>query len=289
MMTEYDGKNICVPNWVLKIADDLSFYFKLTDEYMVGTLRTPPSYFIPYCSDQKVTEIQTLNGTVYANNALSKVFMDKFGVKYTKLNSSMITKDLTLYEGFHNTRALAYFCHEKFQIYDNGGAHTIEPDGTIHDDDLASRRYYFVDKPDEDILHVLAPLLENYVDADTCVYGAFGVNHIDNDDDDVSFLKTDFVETASWTEGTATNLWYILVMYAALYQQNAGHSQGDTSGWLNLSLTGSKLAADIDINISAPSTFDWPLAREMKASYATGITETIADNALLNYAITNAF
>jgi hypothetical protein len=282
LMTEIDGKDIKVANWILALADDLSFYFKLSDEYMVGTVRTPPSYFYPFVSDRKLTETNTLLSGIYPNNALSKLYMDKFGLGYSKLTSSIITKELTEYRGFNNTKALAYFCHSKFQIYDNGGAHTIEPDGTIHDDDLASRKYYFLDKPDEDILHVIAPVLEAYVDGDTCIYGIFGTNQIDNDDDDVSLIKIDFIESSAWTECTVSNIWYILKMFAASYQQGAGHSQGDTSGWFNVSLTGSKLAADVDLS-------SWPLAVDLGAFYGTGITETIADNALLNYCISKAF
>lgn len=282
MMTEYDGKDIAVPNWIIKIADELSFYFQMSDEYLVGTVRTPPSYFVPYTSDQKLTEIQALNVTVYGNNSLAKLYMDKFKVGYTKLSTSLIEKDLTLYQGVHNSKALAFFCHEFFQVYDNGGAHSIERDGSIHDDDLTSRKYYFIDKPDEDILHVLAPLLESYVDADTCYFGAFGQIHCGADDDDISMIKADFIETTAWVAATVTNCWFMLQHYAALYQQGAGHSQGDTSGWLNMSLTGTKLAADIDLG-------DWPLAVSLKAFSGTGLTETIANNALLNFCIANAF
>jgi hypothetical protein len=289
LMTEIDGKHIMVPNWVLKLADDFLFYVQLGEQYTIGTVRTPPSYFIPYISDAKYSEMASYLGSyVYTYNGESKIYMDKFGVKYKELKSSDLTKPLTMYKGWRHPEVLAFLCHSSYHIYDNASIHLISPDGVYANDaiaaDHASRKFYFVDKPDEAPYHLFTPLLNEY-NADKNKYGWLDENiyhYSGGDDDDNSFEKAKYLEDTSFTGGTNTSMWYILKQFAATYQQSAGHSLGDTSGFLNLSLTGSKLAADIDIG-------NWPLAMEMDCFYGTGLTKSVIENALLNYCIANAF
>jgi hypothetical protein len=216
----------------------------------------------------------------------AKLFMDKYGIKYTTLNTSILTKDIKMLNGFHNKDWLAWASHNSFDVYDNGSAHTIQPDGTYVVDDVEhkSRAYYFIDKPDESIYHILSPLYQGY-EADHNKYGFLDVSNDvfeGTDDDDTSFIKADWLEVTSWTEGTVTNMKDIIEKFAALYQQSAGHSSGNTAGFLNLSLTGSKLAADIDLA-------EWPLAKDLGSFKNTGFSKTIIDNGLLNWCISKAF
>jgi hypothetical protein len=258
---------------------------------MVGTVRTPPSFFIPYISDKKVSEVDTfLADYVYAYNGESKLYMDKFGVRYKTLSDEDLTKLPRLIHGVNNPEMLAFFNHSSFKVYDNAAEHIITPDG-VYDQDAnggehTTRKFYFLDKPDEAIYHVLTPLLNEY-DATNNKYGILDIDgciYCGTDDDDVSFCYAKYLESTNFTGGTATILYKtaMLQLYLALYEQGAGHSLGDTSGFMNQSLTGSKLTADIDQTV-------WPLAVRNGAFYGTGLSQAVIENALLNYCISKAF
>jgi hypothetical protein len=286
MLTELQNRKIVVPQWVEALAEALMFYVKHTDEYMQGTIRTPPSYFYPFGSDMKVSEVNTLLAAVIGENMECKIFCDKYGLKYKYLNQEMLTKEIREIDGFLNKEWLGFASQASFDIYDNASAHTIQPDGTfvVDDEEHKTRKCYFIEDPNESIWPIAASLLQGY-DVDHNKYGYLNVSNDTlqgDDDDDCSFAKIDFVEVTAWTQGTITSMSHLFPLFASTFQQGAGHSSGDTSGFFNLSLTGSKLAADIDYS-------EWQLAKTMGAFYKDGWSKTIYDNALLNWCIDKAF
>ena len=266
---ELEQRGAVIPNAVIALVKEFNFYFKIQEPYVKGVVNLPGSYLIPFAPSKILTELEVYKTAIMANQLLAVNYMNKFGVKFSSFNRSMIegAQEFTL----NSPRALQYFGHTQLHYYDAAAIVPLVPTGDIEAaDGVATRKYWFVKDPNEDLFHALVPFLYGYVVTDNQYGGIFDEYTCDASDNRIGVPSCEKTNSTTWNNQMIYDpeeVQIAMLWYGAWTQTNT----------FNVSLTGTSLAAETDI-------INWPLAFINNAKYATLIhSDEMKDGVLIGY------
>jgi hypothetical protein len=266
-----EGRGAVVSNFVLNVFKTFNFYIKRSEPWQVGAVDIPASYIIPFCSLQKLADIEAYVNSWYSNNGLARLHMDKFGVKYQPFKESMLeAREIKV----HDPDAIAFFNHCPFAIYDGANPQLItykkfDADGS------EDHPYYFKDSPNESKIHAYAKLLHQYNATynkygGLLFYGNSAVPTTQNYTNTFIAGKYENSEFLGQSVGGSKNLHKL---FFSTYKQ---------TNTLNVSFTGTYLSGDLD-------STTWPLAVDLDLKYGKGLDETKTDMIMVRQAISDMF
>lgn len=257
-------KNLVIPDHISKMIKDLTFLIKIQESYSVGSLILPPRYLVPFSPFMDFANVQSYNSDWAQNNALAKLHMDKFGIKYHKFSDSDIPEAPEV--STSSSKAIAYFNHMPLVVRDAANDQPIYPYASIAGTATwTGILYYFKENPDEDPLHILLPILVNAYHVDNNPYGGMlSFRYCTDTQNHVCIVSSSYTNTSTWTSA----LEYEIVFYfLATYKQ---------TNTFNVSLTGTYRTADSDYS-------GWLWAIMNGCAYGTGLTKTSIENILKGY------
>lgn len=169
-------KEFPVPKLIYTLVDLFcTWVVKLTSEYERYTLKIPAAIFCPFTSKYDLADLEALRALLRVNLGGMTTHAKKFGLKTGAWRDPVKPVEKFV----SDPDVIAYFCHSKFQIYDNTPASfLVELNGGFKGanltTDYTAHEYFFKDTPNESMIHLLAPWFGTY-DATNNPYG--GVIH----------------------------------------------------------------------------------------------------------------
>lgn len=279
ILSELQGK--IIPNVVIELFKAFNFYIKFGDPYQIGAVEIPGQYYLPFYPKDAYTTLSTVAtgalDLIYAQQGQAKRHMDKFGIKYSKFDVSLLTpREIDQ----NHPDAIAWFNHAPLTIAGSGvagycpGGYDAAGDvvaggifgtgGLFYTGAHSNVAYFFKDNPNESVIHVLAPLLDMYHATNNPYGWMFNPGTFISTTAKDTGLKASQVEASEFLGADASEMTFSVTKYLALYTQ---------TNLIDLSYTGT--------NIAETDIAEWPLAATLDLKYGRGLSQNVIDNALL--------
>jgi hypothetical protein len=263
LMQELEG--LIIPNLVIEILKPLNFYIKMSEPWIQGETTIPPRYVVLRTPSLSLASLNSYVETIRSNQGEAKMHMDKFGIKYSTWDQSLLeARELTI----NDIDAIAYFQHAYLMINNTTGSPQYYKPQSIDlgQDGGEDYKYYFADNPNESVINVLAKLFHTR-EATYNKYGGTFVNYEDPGGNSDMCVQCKYTESTEFLANTVLNNFDILSQFRAFWEQT------DT---LNVSLTGTGISND-----DYPT---WLTALLKDLKYGSGLDENRSDAVLESFA-----
>jgi hypothetical protein len=274
-INEIEAKELVIPEYIIKLVRELVFVIRLQDEYSQGAVQLSPSFVVPFVPDMTLAEMEAFILEWSQKMAQAKLHMDKFGIKYSVWNSSIIEDAPEL--PWNDIKALQYFSMKPIKVRAASNDYTLYPDDDISTTATwTSLIYYFKNSIDEEsALYALLPLFHPY-NATYNPYGGIlsgpGMN-VQSTQTKIAIIKSAYNNTSTFECRYIETYPTLTMLFRCMWKQT------DT---VNISITGSYLTGDNDMS-------QWPISTLCNLKYGTGLTKTTIEGILKRYLIKNMF
>jgi hypothetical protein len=237
----------------------------MSESYSKAGIDIPPSYFIPFCHREKLSDLQSLRESAKGVSANSMVHCRKFGIPFSKFSLSKIkVREYNINNLWDDQDMIALFGILNYRYYNNTPAAITVEQGSILTGanlttDFSNIKYPFDESKSMSIIHALYPIFGLTYDATNNPYAGlisqFAANTVEYA---VNILETSLLGSA-WSSGTVTGLasLHTLQLYMAFW--NSGSVQG-------LAWTGTAVTADQTTDVE-----DWPAFHAKDLCIGSGV------------------